>query len=59
MFTEHERALSLAQEAESGRGPPDTSAVIERARAYLDFLLGTHDAAIISAARKLAAEVGN
>ena len=40
MNEERERALTLAQQAETSMGFPETSAVVKRAQAYFDFLIG-------------------
>lgn len=49
-------ALVMAEQAEAlGRvGPTDIQRVIARAEVYLDFILGTKDAATLEAARALA-----
>jgi hypothetical protein len=57
MDPERERVLTLAHESELQRGPDDGQAVIKRARLYLDFLKGTRDAEIISAACALTERV--
>ena len=58
MDHERERALTLAQEIEARKGYSTPDAVISRARAYLDFLRGTRDAAIIGAALEMASKIG-
>lgn len=54
MREDRDRALTLAHEAESKNGSASPEAVIARARIYLDFLCGTRDADVLSAAHHLA-----
>ncbi len=58
MDHERERALTLAHEAERKDGFATPTEVVARARKYLDFLRGTHDAEIIEAAHVLADKIG-
>jgi len=52
MDDDRKSALVLAQEAEGKSGYAESSAVIERAEKYLDFLRGTRDRQILAAARE-------
>ena len=54
-----ERALTLAHEDETQAGYAAPDKVVDRARQYLDFLRGAHDAEIISAARGFAAKISS
>lgn len=50
------RCLELA--TETTVHPSDHTEVVNAARAYFDFVLGTKDAEVIAAARELAKKVG-
>lgn len=56
MNAERERALTLAHEAEAKDGLAPAAAVVERARIYFNFLIGTADAEPADA--KVSAERG-